>query len=50
MEQINELHESCEQERKQRETTEEELISILKNIASNVQESILNCKKERFYR
>ncbi len=36
MEQIDDLHESCEQERKQREATEEELISILKNIASNV--------------
>ena len=46
-EQIQELHDSCEQERKEREATEEELISILKNIANNIQDRLLANRKQR---
>lgn len=47
--QLNELKFLCEEERNERESKEEELVSTLKGISLRVQEAIVKGKKQRFY-
>jgi len=48
MEQIKDLKQNFEEEKKERELREEELIAILKSTSLKIQEGIAKTKQERF--
>ena len=49
MEQINELKNAFEEERKEREAKEEELITILQKLSVKIKDSILKAKSDRYF-
>ena len=49
MQQLDELKMLCSEERDERESKEEELINLLKNISGKVQDALQQTKKQRFY-
>lgn len=49
MEQIKDLKENFEDEKREREIREEELINILKGTSLKIQENLIRTKQERFF-
>lgn len=48
LEQINDLKVTFEEERRERESKEEELVAVLKAVSSRVQDALFRTKKERY--
>lgn len=49
MEQIKDLKQNFEDEKKERESREEELVVVLKSTSLKIQENIVRTKQERYY-